>query len=169
MERMALTLIPQALTAAAFAPFGEVIETEGSRHYPINGGFAERYHDLAGIDVVAGGGRALVSIFRGRPRPVPMRLTLMERHPLGSQAFVPLDDRDWFLVVSAAPDPCRPEGLRAFRAGGRQGVNYARGTWHHPLIVLEPGHEFLVIDRGGEGTNLEEVPFPDASDVILDL
>lgn len=166
---MAITLTPQPLTRAAFAPFGEVIETQGSRHYPINGGFAERYHDLAGIDVVAGGGRALVSIFRGRARAMPVRLTLMERHPLASQAFVPLDDRDWIVVVAAGPDPCQPEALRAFRAGGRQGVNYSRGTWHHPLIVLTPGHEFLVIDRGGEGANLEEVPFSEANEVVLDL
>lgn len=166
---MAFTLTPQPLTRAAFAPFGEVIETEGSRHFPVNGGLAERYHDLAGIDVAAQGGRALVSIFRGRPRPMPLRLTLMERHPLGSQAFVPLHDRDWLVVVSAGPDPCRPQALRAFRAGGRQGVNYARGTWHHPLIVLTPDQEFLVIDRGGDGTNLEEAPFPDTSEIILEL
>lgn len=166
---MAFTLTPQPLTRAAFAPFGEVIETEGSSHFSINGGFAERYHDLARIDVAAGGGRALVSIVRGRPRPMPIRLTLMERHPLGSQAFVPLHDRDWLLVVSAGPDPCRPEALRAFRASGRQGANYARGTWHHPLIVLSPDHEFLVIERGGEGTNIEEVPFPELGEADLGL
>jgi ureidoglycolate lyase len=165
---MAITLTPQPLTRTVFAPFGEVIETEGSRHYPINAGFTERFHDLASIDVAADDGRPLISIFRGQPRPIPLRLTWMERHPLGTQAFFPLDDRDWLLVVAVGPAPLEPHALRAFRAGGRQGVNYARGTWHHPLIVLTPDHEFLVIDRAGDGANLEEVPFDDA-EVVLEL
>ena len=160
-------LTPEPLTRALFAPFGEVIETEASPHFTINAGLAERYHDLARLDLAAEGGRALVSIIRGQPRPSPLRLTVMERHPLSSQAFFPLHDRDWLIVVASGPEPCRPQALRAFRAGGRQGVNYARGTWHHPLIVLSPDHEFLVIDRGGEGANLEEVPF--AAEVVLDL
>ena len=165
---MARLLKIQPLSRESFAPFGDVIEAQGSPHFAINAGFADRFHDLAGIDVAAEGGRPLISIFRGQPRPMPLRLNLMERHPLGTQAFFPLDDRDWLLVVAAGPDPREPGVLRAFRAGGRQGVNYARGTWHHPLIVLSPGHDFLVVDRGGEGANLEEVPF-DADDVILDL
>jgi ureidoglycolate lyase len=165
---MAKLIKIQPLTRAGFAPFGEVIETRGSPHFAINAGFAERFHDLARVDVAAEGGRALISIFRGQPRAHPPRLTLMERHPLSSQAFFPLDDLDWLVVVATGPEPCRPDALRAFRAGGRQGVNYARGTWHHPLIVLTPGHEFLVIDRGGEGANLEEVPF-DATEVVLNL
>ncbi|HSM20310.1 MAG TPA: ureidoglycolate lyase, partial [Hyphomicrobiales bacterium] len=102
---MAITLTPQPLTRAAFASFGEVIETEGSRHCPINAGLAERFHDLANIDVAAEGGRPLLSIFRGQPRPVPLRLTLMERHPLGSQAFFPLHDREWIVVVDSGPSP----------------------------------------------------------------
>lgn len=164
---MTTHLIPEPLTRESFAPFGEVIETEGSPHFAINAGFAERFHDLARLDLAAERGRALVSIFRGQPRAKPLRLTLMERHPLSSQAFFPLDDRDWLIVVAAGPDPCERQALRAFRAGGRQGVNYARGTWHHPLLVLTPGHEFLVIDRGGEGENLEEVRF--AAEVVLDV
>ena len=157
----------EPLTRAAFAPFGDVIETEGSEHFPINAGFTERFHDLARVDVAAQGGRPLINIFLGQPRPTPLRLTLMERHPLGSQTFFPIDDRDWLVVVAEGPDPTRPDALRAFRASGRQGVNYACGTWHHPLIVLTPDHAFLVIDRGGEGANLEEVPF-DATDVVLE-
>jgi ureidoglycolate lyase len=162
-----VTLDIEPLTRETFAPFGDVIETEEAAHFTINAGFAERFHDLAGVDVAAGGGRPLISIFRGQPRPTPLRLTLMERHPLGTQAFVPLQDHAWIVVVAAGADPCRPDALRAFRAGGRQGVNYARGTWHHPLIVLAPDHEFVVVDRGGEGANLEEVPFPDSSDIVL--
>jgi ureidoglycolate lyase len=165
---MARLLKIQPLTREAFAPFGDVIETDGSAHFTINAGFAERFHDLANVDVAAEDGRALISIFRVQPRPMPLRLTLMERHPLGTQAFFPLHDRDWLVVVAAGPEPRVPDALRAFRAGGRQGVNYARGTWHHPLIVLTPDHDFLVIDRGGDGANLEEVPFDDA-EIVLEL
>ena len=166
---MITVLKARPLTREAFAPFGDVIETEGARGFAINAGLAERFHDLARIDIAAEGGRPLLSIFRGLTRPPPLRLTLMERHPLASQAFFPLHERDWLVVVATGPEPCRPEALQAFRATGRQGVNYARGTWHHPLIVMAPDHEFLVIDRGGDGTNLEEVPFPDPTEVILDL
>jgi ureidoglycolate lyase len=159
----------QPLTRAAFAQFGDVIETHGAPHFAINSGFAERFYDLARIDVDAEGGRPLVSIFRAQPRATPLRLTLMERHPLASQAFFPLQDRDWIIVVASGPDPCQPRALQAFRTGGRQGVNYARGIWHHPLIVLAPDHEFLVIDRGGEGANLDEMPFPASTEVMLEL
>ena len=96
------TLPVEPLTRAAFAPFGDVIETAGARHYPINEGTTERFHDLARVDVAAEGGRPLINIFRTLPAPLPIRLRMMERHPLGSQAFVPLDGAD-FLVVVAPP------------------------------------------------------------------
>ena len=159
----------QPLTRANFAPFGEVIETHGAPHFATNAGFAERYHDLACIDVTSAGGRPLVSIFRAQPRATPLRLTLMERHPLASQAFFPLQDHDWIVVVASGPDPCQPHALKAFRASGRQGVNYARRAWHQPLIALTPDHEFLVIDRGDEGDNLDEMPFPDSTEVMVEL
>ena len=163
-----VALCIQPLTREGFAPFGDVIEIDGAAHFTINAGFAERFHDLAGVDVATQGGRPLISIFRGQPRTAPLRLTLMERHPLGTQAFVPLQDHAWIVVVATGSDPCRPDALKAFRATGRQGVNYARGTWHHPLIVLTPDHKFVVVDRGGEGDNLEEVAFG-AADVVLEL
>ncbi len=147
---MILTLEP--LTKAAFAPFGDVIESDGARHFPINQGFAERFHDLATID--AEGGQAIISLCTAEPRPLPIEIKLMERHPLGSQAFIPLQDRDWLVVV--ASDPLTPASLRAFRATGRQGVHYGRNVWHHPLLVLDPGSRFLIADRKGPGTNLEE-------------
>lgn len=165
----AIRLKPEPLTRAAFAAFGDVIETRGASPLSINAGFAQRFHDLARIDVAGQGGRPLLSIFRARPRPAPIRLSLMERHPLASQAFFPLDHHDWFIVVAEGDDPCRPQSLRAFRAGGRQGVNYAPGVWHHPLLVVEPDHEFLVVDRGGDGANFDEVPFPVDRPVVLDL
>lgn len=164
---MTATLKPQALTRTAFAGFGDVIEMAEAEHYPINQGTTERYHDLADIDVSVEDGEPLISIFRGQPRARPIRLDLMERHPLGSQAFYPLQNRNWLLVVSIANDPCDPDSLRAFRATGTQGVNYARNVWHHPLLVLEADSDFLIIDRGGPGNNLEERAFSGAVGVHL--
>jgi ureidoglycolate lyase len=148
-------LKPEPLTGKAFAPFGEVVEIAGARHFPINQGFAERFADLAAIDISSEGGSTTMGIVVAQPRPEPIAVKLMERHPLGSQLFYPLQDRDWLVLVCT--DPHNATGYRAFRAHGQQGVNYARNTWHHPLLVLHPNSRFLVIDRQGPGSNLEEV------------
>ena len=143
------------LTKEAFAPFGQVIELDGARQFDINGGTTRRFHDLAAIDTLADGGRPIVNLFRAQPRPLPLRLNLMERHPLGSQAFIPLVARPYVVVV--APDEGgRPGPLQAFLTQGWQGVNYDRNVWHHPLLALDEVSDFLVVDRGGEGQNLEE-------------
>ncbi|TFF24784.1 ureidoglycolate lyase [Jiella endophytica] len=148
-------LRPQALTREAFAPFGEVIETQGAEERLINAGTTTRYHDLARVDVEAAGGRPLISIFRGQPFASPVTIAMFERHPLGSQAFYPLSGRPWLAVV-AKDDAGRPGDAFAFLATATQGVNYARGVWHHPLLSLEGVSDFLVVDRGGEDANLEE-------------
>lgn len=166
---MAFVLDPRPLTRAAFAPYGEVIETEGAQSWPINEGSTTRFHDLAEVDVASEGGRALVSIFRASARPRPIRLWLMERHPLGSQAFYPLTDHDWLVVVASGSDPLDADNLVCFTASGRQGVNYRRGVWHHPLLVLEPTQDFLVVDRGGPGENIEEQRFPQADSVLVSV
>ena len=149
-------LRPQPLTKAAFAPFGDVIETDGAEERLINAGTTTRYHDLANVAVSADGGRPLISIFRGRAFDFPVTIAMFERHPLGSQAFFPLSGRPWLAVV-AKDEGGRPGEPVAFLASGTQGVNYAPGTWHHPLLALDSTSEFLVIDRGGEGSNLQEV------------
>ncbi len=153
MNRLAL----QPLSTHAFAPFGDVLACEGARHYPINEGTTQRYHDLAHIDA-GPQGRAIVSIFRGQPRSFPLPITMLERHPLGSQAFMPLQRRPYLVVVA---EPGRqssvPGRLHAFVAQGEQGVNYAPGVWHHPLIAVDQVSDFLVIDRAGPGNNCDEV------------
>jgi ureidoglycolate lyase len=152
MEMPLSKLLIEPLTAEAFRPFGDVIEaSEQARHFTINDGFAERYHDLATVDVGTGGGRPIISIFRAQPRKLPMQLVLLERHPLGSQAFVPLSPQPYLVVVAEAgaePEPALSK-IRCFKAAPGQGVNYARGTWHHPLIALHTPCDFLVVDRGG--------------------
>ena len=151
-----IALRPQPLTAEAFAPFGDVIQCEGARHFPINGGTTERYHDLAKIEP-GDGGRAIVSIFRGQPRSFPLPIAMMERHPLGSQAFVPMQNRPYLVVVAESlADSKEPGKVHAFIARGDQGVNYAAGVWHHPLIAVDEVSDFLVVDRQGEGHNCDE-------------
>ena len=164
MNRPLHSLPVEPLTAEAFRPFGDVIEaSEAVRHFPINDGYAERFHELATVDTGPPGGRALISIFKAKPRTLPMQLTLLERHPLGSQAFMPLSARA-YLVGVALPmlDGATPDtsALRCFLAEGNQGINYARGTWHHPLIALDAPCNFLVVDRGGSSAerNCDEHP-----------
>jgi len=143
-------LAAEPLTAAAFRPFGDVIEASAAAtRRTINEGYAERFHDLAHIDTAEQGGRTLVNIFRAVPRPLPLTLSLVERHLLGSQAFVPLAPMRFLVVVAPAGPAPLAEQLRCFMAAPGQGVNYVRGTWHHPLIALDAGGDFLVIDRGG--------------------
>ncbi|MFZ6724932.1 ureidoglycolate lyase [Undibacterium sp. MH2W] len=153
------TLTIQPLTREAFAPFGEVIMLEGARHYPINQGTTERFHALATADTHAMDGKTILSVFRGQPRSMPLAITVMERHPLGSQAFVPMTVQpdDEYLVVVAPPGDFDENSMQAFLCKGFQGVNYARGVWHHPLIALHRVSDFVVMDRIGEGFNCDEV------------
>ncbi|WP_028135625.1 ureidoglycolate lyase [Bradyrhizobium japonicum] len=149
-----MTLSIEPLTKQAFAPFGDVVETEGRTPLSINQGYAQRFDGLADIDVAAEGGHVNISWFIASVRPAPIAIRLMERHPLGSQLFMPLNAADWLVVV--CDDPSVSSSYRAFAARGHQGVNYARNCWHHPLLVLEDASAFLVVDRKGDGANLEE-------------
>lgn len=148
----------EPLTAAAFAPFGQVIEIAGAQHYPINNGMTERYHDLARVELGGVHARPLISLFRGQPYDLPLSLRLVERHPLGSQAFYPLSANPW-LVIVAEDDGGVPTRLRAFQPGPGQGVNIAMNTWHGVLTPLQAVSDFIVVDRGGGGNNLEEHHF----------
>lgn len=161
-------IIPISLTAEAFAPYGDVIEASArARVLAINYGQTSRFHDLAGVDVADGGGHAIVSIFRGRPLEPPV-LKIFERHPLGSQAFVPLSGRPYLAAV-APPGDFDPTKLVVFLARPGQGVNYAKGTWHHFLLALEAESDFLVIDREGPGENLDEIELAPADQVMVRL
>lgn len=152
-----LTLVAQPLSAQAFAPYGEVIEAQGSAQ-GMNQGFGRRYNDLAEVQVDAEGGRPAISIVACVAEQFPVRLRLMERHPLGSQAFIPLDGQRFLVVVAPAGNPPAPEDLQAFVTDGRQGVNYGRGTWHHPLVALERNCHFAEFHRAGPGKNCDEAP-----------
>ena len=150
-------LRPEPLTKDSFAPFGDVIEIDGSQFYLINGGMVQRYHDLARIDVAAEGGHALLNLFRGKPYDYPLAVQSIERHPLGSQAFMPLSATPFAVIVAPRGDQVTPADLRAFISDGHQGVSYRRNTWHHGLLALGQTCHFLVIDRGGPEENCDEV------------
>jgi len=163
---MGISLTPSPLNKQTFAPFGDVIETQNAMEISINEGTTTRFHDLAKVDTGADDGRPLISIFRGQPRPKPIPLRMMERHLVGSQAFMPLQNRPYLVVVAKAGDTVTPNDLNVFLADGRQGVNYHRGVWHHPLLVLEPDSDFLIVDRGGPEMDLEEHWFADDQEIF---
>jgi ureidoglycolate lyase len=158
-------LTPEPLTAEAFAPFGSVIEaSDAAVKLDINQGHAVRYDRLADVDVGDGGGTGAISLFRARPLAEPV-LKTFERHPLGSQSFVPLGGRPYLVAVAPAGD-FDPAAIRLFRAAGHQGVHYRKGVWHHFLLVLEDS-DFLVVDRAGAGDNCEEVALAPEDEILV--
>ena len=149
-------LRPQPLTRERFLPFGDVIETHATRRAAMNAARFERFDDLCDVDAGADG-RVRVSVARCRiATELPYRFDVVERHPLGSQAFVPLAPARFVVVVAPAGESVEPADLRAFVTNGRQGVNYRRGTWHMPLIAFNAGQEFLIVDRRADAPNCEQ-------------
>jgi ureidoglycolate lyase len=149
-------LTPEPLTAEAFAPFGSVIQaSDDAEKIDINDKHAVRYDRLADIDAGDEGGVGVISLFRAVPLGVG-ELKVFERHPLGSQSFVPLSGRPFLVAVAPAGDFDAAK-VRLFRVEPHQGVHYRKGVWHHFLLALEGESDFLVIDRAGPGDNLEEV------------
>ena len=144
----------QPLTQSAFAPFGDVLEASGAPDRMINAGLCGRFHDRARMDF-GPGGRACLSIFQAEPRTLPYELSLLERHPLGSQAFIPMS-ADPFLVIVAPDNYDRPGPPAAFVTNPGQAINFLRGTWHGVLTPLHAPGLFAVIDREGPGVNLDE-------------
>ena len=150
---MSRVIAIEPMTKAAFAAFGDVMEAVGDADKIINQGLCGRYHDLATLDV--SDGRAGISLFKAEPRQLPLSLDMMERHPDGSQAFVPMS-MDGFLVIVAPDEGGKPGRPRAFQTTPGQGVNFHKGTWHGVLTPLTAPGLFAVVDRIGEGANLEE-------------
>jgi len=162
------TLAARPLTRKAFAPFGDVIQSDGTEHFQVNAGAMDRFHSLAQVDIGSQpDARAMISLFRSREAiSLPYEVTLMECHPLGSQAFVPLRGQRFVVVVAPPGKQLDPAELRAFLTDGTQGVNYHRGVWHMPLSAFEKDQEFLVVDRGGSGNNYEEFCLEDQVTIV---
>ena len=153
----------EPLAAAAFAPFGDVLEAAGDPDRLINDGMCGRFHDRARLDF--GDGRAGLSVFDAVPRGLPYRFDLVERHPDGSQAFLPMTQAP-FLVIVAPDEGGRPGTPRAFLTAPGQGINLLRGTWHGVLTPLHAPGLFAVVDRIGPGPNLEEHRFDAPWEVV---
>ncbi|MEM7302369.1 MAG: ureidoglycolate lyase [Pseudomonadota bacterium] len=157
---MPITIKAEPLTREAFATFGDLIDQSGEEPIIINNGTTQRFHRLATTETAGEDAQAIINIFKGQPFVPPVNITMFERHPLGSQAFVPLSGQPFLVVVADNGEQDTPEEFRVFLAQPNQGVNYARNVWHHPLISLEEECDFLVVDREGAGTNLEEYFLP---------
>ena len=159
LTAQALTVEP--LTQAVFAPFGDVVE---ARDIPlvINQGRCYKYCDLTSVSTDKDG-HSSVHILRTSAISQPYKLDLVERHPLGSQTFMPLEKQRFLVVVAESSDSDEPDlsTLRCFLTNGSQGVTYRAGVWHHPLLSLDIPSDFLVLDRGGPGHNCDEVPMPE--------
>lgn len=164
---MARVLDLTPISADAFAPFGTLIEAKDGVQFMINEGTTTRFHRRALADVGANGTAAL-SIFRGTRRAVPIEIKMMERHPLGSQAFLPLSDARWIVIVSGADVP-HPDNLVGFWLNGDQGVQYGANVWHHPLLISVETQDFVVMDRDGPGDNLDEYFFADGVRARVEL
>jgi ureidoglycolate lyase len=153
---MSNTLKITPLTRESFAPFGDVLQvSDDNQQLAINYGLTQRHHQLATTEVGAEG-EAIISIFRSTPVSLPFEARIMERHPLGSQAFMPLSGNSYLVVVAPAGDFDNSR-MKAFIAAPNQGVNYHRGTWHHYCLTLDTVSDFLVVDRKGPGNNCDEV------------
>jgi len=153
---MTITLIPEPLNCEDFAPYGDVIESAVDSTAEMNAARFARFDDLCKIEM-QDNARVAVSIARCLvANSLPYRIDMVERHPLGSQAFVPLSTAKMVVVVAPPGDAVKARDLRAFASNGRQGINYHRGTWHMPLIAFTKGQEFLIIDRVGDVPNCDE-------------
>ena len=150
-----IEIIAEPLTAAAFAPFGDVIDCAGAPDKIINQGKCGRYHDRATLDF-GDDGRAGVSVFKAQPRSMPYILDMMERHPDGSQAFIPMS-MDPFLIIVAGDRGGTPGVPKAFVSAPGQGINIHRNVWHGVLTRRHEPGLFAVVDRIGNTPNLEEL------------
>lgn len=150
---MSQTIYIEQISQAAFSAFGDVIDTSGGPDKIINQGLCGRYHDRASLDF--SDGRAGVSLFKAQPRALPLKLEMVERHPDGSQAFIPMSEYG-FLVIVAPDNDGAPGRPQAFLTQPGQAINFHRGTWHGVLTPLSEPGLFAVVDRIGSGANLEE-------------
>lgn len=155
----------QPITTAQFAPFGEIIHKNPANQIDINDGRFDRFQELATIDTAEQGGFVNISILECQvATTLPLEIKMLERHPLGSQAFMPLSKFQFVVVVAPPGESVDGAELRAFETNGHQGINMRRGVWHLPLIGQKFGQEFLVVDRGG-GSNYDEYFLP--SPIVL--
>ena len=150
---MEVLITPKAISKENFLKFGDVISTKNIEPININNGYAKRFDDIANLNTSKDNGETTISIFAALKRDFPMKIDMMEKHPLGSQAFIPMKETTFLVLV--APEDEKPDikKIESFIVPPGIGVNYNPGTWHFPLISTEDMN-FLVVDRKGSGNNL---------------
>ena len=150
---MKITINPRPITKENFSKFGDMITTANINPIEINEGYAKRFDGIANLNTSKDNGEATISIFSALKRSFPMKIDMMEKHPLGSQAFIPMKQTTFLALV--APEGNKPDlnKIEAYIIPPEIGVNYNPGTWHFPLIATEDMN-FLVVDRKGSGDNL---------------
>ena len=150
---MKIKIKPKRVNKSNFRKFGQIIDTSKKKFFRINDGYAKRYDNLGKINTSTKKGKTIVSIFSAKKRSFPMKVDMMEKHPLGSQAFVPMKETSFLVFV--APKANKPDlkKIESFRIPKQTGVNLNPGIWHFPLISIK-NMNFLVIDRKGKGNNL---------------
>ena len=146
-------IIPQPINKSNFSEFGDVIITNDIKPVKINNGYAQRFDGIANLDTKEENGETTISIFSALKRNFPMKIDMMEKHPLGSQAFIPMKETTFLVLVAPKGDKPIIEKIQSFIVPPGVGVNYKAGTWHFPLISTEDMN-FLVVDRKGKGNNL---------------
>lgn len=152
-----ITMTPKPLTAEAFAPYGEVVDSHSAnKEFSMNYGMATRYFDLAEIDVEEKGGKTCISLVNSNAIALPFTIEKMEYHPFGSQLFYPLCNALFLILVSTPAETLDTSKLELFISDGKQGVNYHKGVWHHYLMPLNANSQFLVVDRNGNDENCIE-------------
>lgn len=164
MSIQTIELVAEPLTAKSFAPYGDVIEADPKQdgHFSINGGAIERFNDLANIQSLTKNGKTLVNIaICNRATALPYHITFLERHPLGSQAFIPMCDTPMIIAVAPPLDHINVSDIHAFITNGQQGINYYPNVWHMPMAPLKDNIKMIMIDSGNEDGNYEEFRFSD--------
>ena len=151
---MTITITPKKITKENFSKFGELITTDDIKPISINDGYAKRFDGIANLDTLKNNGETTISIFSALKRTFPMNIDMMEQHPLGSQAFIPMNETTFLSFVAPNDDQPDLNKVEAFIIPPGLGVNYKTGTWHFPLISTEDMN-FLVVDRKGSGDNLK--------------
>ena len=144
---------PIKISRSNFNTYGDLISTNDINPIDINEGYAKRFDNLANVDTSSEGGKTIVSIFSALKRTFPMKIDMMEKHPLGSQAFMPMKETTFLSFVAPAGDLPETNKIKSFIIPPKVGINYKPGIWHFPLISTEDT-DFLVIDRKGSGDNL---------------
>ena len=164
----AVTISIEPLSAEAFAPYGDVVEVEGHPADPINQGRADRYDALAKVDCEGTGNHPVISMVEARQYDLPKTVTFLERHPYGSQSFIPAGGTRFLVVVAAPGKTVDERTLKAFVSNGKQGINYHRNTWHHVMLTPFGDVTFIVVDRSDPQSNCVEHRYAEEDQPIID-